>query len=162
MKPWVRKVILVCLFAAIIIYMGLQIPYRNQSLTFNKNAALFDSVMQQVSGHLTENPEIKIYMDGDVYVAEGMEAEYDITEDEKLVSELDQLKELGIHQINAYYYEATSEYTTSSCEVWFAMDDGDRIIYTSNGHMHSSTDLIDGGDIKSKELKVRWRAGAEK
>ena len=55
MKPWVRKVILVCLFAAIIIYMGLQIPYRNQSLTFNKNAALFDSVMQQVSGHLTEN-----------------------------------------------------------------------------------------------------------
>ena len=87
MKPWVRKVILVCLFAAIIIYMGLQIPYRNQSLTFNKNAALFDSVMQQVSGHLTENPEIKIYMDGDVYVAEGMEAEYDITEDEKLVSD---------------------------------------------------------------------------
>ena len=162
MKPWVRKAILIGLIVVIVGYMALQIPDRTQSLTFNKNAKLFDSVMQQVSGHLTDSTEIKIYMDGDVYTTEGMEQDYDIMADEKLVSELDQLKELGVRQINAYYFEADSEYTTSSCEVWFALEGNNRIIYTSTGHLVEKIDRIDGGDLKSKEIKVRWRAGVVK
>lgn len=162
MKTWVRNLILICLFVAIAIYMALQIPYRTQSLTFNKNAVLFDSVMQQVSGHLTDSSEITIDLNGDVVTAEGMEAEYDITEDEQLLSELSQLKELGVTQIKAFYFEAEGEYTASSCEVWFDLGEGQRIIYTSTGHLIGNTDRIDGGDIKSKEIKIRWRAGVEK
>ncbi len=160
MQKWTKRIIIAALFVAVIVYLLLQLPFREQTKLYMKNDELFNDTMQKVTGLLTGTDTVKITL-GDEFTVTGAAGDYDLSADEELTADLTKLRDLGVRQVNAYFYEAASDYDVSSCEVWFGLDGGQRIIYTQKGRLVEKVDMITDGanGIRTKELRVRWRAG---
>jgi len=160
MSKSVKNIIIAALFVAVIVYLLLQLPFREQTRLYSKNDELFNDTMQKVTELLTGTASVKIAL-GDELTIEGAAEDYDLSQDESLTADLIKLRDLGVRQVNAYFYEASSDYDVSSCEVWFGLDGGKRIIYAQKGRLVEKVDMLTDGEngIRTKELRVRWRAG---
>ena len=154
----IRNLILIACFAIIFVLLATQFKFRDQNLAFRKHDDLFDASMKPISELVSADRTVKIHLDGGNFTIEDGPEGYDLSADTELCGCLSQLEEIGICQINAYYFEAKSDYDLPSCEVWYSLGEGKRIIYTEKGRLANDTDLMSdtGAGIKGKEVAVHW------